>query len=81
MDLCWQSDDCFLICCLDLYSFPSKSFNFMAAVTIHSDFEAQEDLLLLLLYPPSVCHEVMGPDAMILVFCGSKQQNPKIDFQ
>ena len=37
---------CFLICCLDLSYFPSKqkaSFNFMAAVTIHSDFGAQEN--------------------------------------
>ena len=33
----------FLLCCLGLHYFPSKgqaSFNFMAVVTIHSDFEA-----------------------------------------
>ena len=40
------------------------SFNFMAAVNIHSDFGTQEN---------EVCHcfysqEVMGPDATILVF-------------
>ena len=37
---------CFLIHCLDLYSFSSKeqaSFYFMAAVTVHGDFEAQEN--------------------------------------
>ena len=37
---------CFLICCLVCQSFLSKeqaSFNFMAAVTIHSDFGAQEN--------------------------------------
>ena len=50
-----------LICCRDLlYSFYSKeqaSSNFMAVLTIRSDFGA-----------PSMCHEVMGSDAMILVF-------------
>ena len=41
---------CFLICCLVCHSFPYKdqaSFNSMAAVTIHSDFVAQEN---------KVCH-------------------------
>ena len=40
----------------------------MAAVTIHSDFWAQEIkyLPLFLFFP--ICHEMMGPDAMILVF-------------
>ena len=42
---------------------------FMAAVTIHSDFGAQENKIsycfhFFLIY----LHEVMGPDAMILVF-------------
>ena len=41
----------------------------MAAVTISSDFGAQENSLSLFpLFPPSICHELMGPDAMILVF-------------
>ena len=35
----------------------------MAAVTTFSDFGAQENNV-----SPSVCHEVMGLDAMILVF-------------
>ena len=43
------------------------SFNFVAAVTIHSDFRAQ-DLSLLPLFSPSICQEVMGLDVMILVF-------------
>ena len=40
----------------------------MAAVTICSDFRATEKSLTLSIVSPSVCHEVMGPDAMILVF-------------
>ena len=41
----------------------------MAAVTIHSDFGAQENKTSHCFYCfPSVCHEVLGPDAMILVF-------------
>ena len=42
------------------------SFNFMAAVTICGDFGAQE--IKSATVSPSICHEVMGPDAMILVF-------------
>ena len=46
------------------------SFNFTGAVTVHSDFEAQENKICHCFHflPPSICHEVMGPDAMILVF-------------
>ena len=45
------------------------SFNFMAAVTICSDFGAQENKVCHCFHCfPSICHEVMGPDAMILVF-------------
>ena len=41
----------------------------MAAVTICSDFGAQENKVCHCLhFSPSICHEVMGPDAMILVF-------------
>ena len=41
----------------------------MAAVTIHSDFEAQENKICHFFhYFPSICHEVMGLDAMVLVF-------------
>ena len=45
------------------------SFNFMAAVTICSDFGAQKNKVGHYFHCfPSICHEVMGPDAMILVF-------------
>ena len=41
----------------------------MAAVTIQSDFGAQENKICYCFhFSPSVCHEVMGPDAMIFVF-------------
>ena len=47
----------------------SKSFYFMAAVTICSDSGAQETKSATVsTISPSICHEVMGPDAMILVF-------------
>ena len=42
------------------------SFNFMAAITICSDFGAQKNKVSHSLhYFPSICHERMGPDAMI----------------
>ena len=45
------------------------SFNFMAAVTICSDFGApQNKICHSFHFSPSICHEVMGPDAMIFVF-------------
>ena len=40
----------------------------MAAVTIYSDFGAQENKMSLFPLFPSISHEVMGPDAIILVF-------------
>ena len=44
-------------------------FNFMAAVSICSDFGAQEKKSLTVsIVSPSICHEVIGPDAMIFVF-------------
>ena len=39
----------------------------MAAVTIHRDFGAQENVTVSIVSPP-ICHDMMGPDAMILVF-------------
>ena len=54
------------------HSFSSKeqaSFNFMAAVTICSDFGApQIKSLTIFTVSPSICHEVMELDAMTLVF-------------
>ena len=43
-------------------------FNFMAAVTIYNDFGAQENKVCYYFHCfSSICHEVMGLDAMILV--------------
>ena len=40
------------------------SFNFMAAVTIYSDFGVQKiKSVTVSTVSPSICHEVMGPDA------------------
>ena len=45
------------------------SFNFMASVTIYSDFGARKIKSVTIFTVSSpICHEVMGPDAMILVF-------------
>ena len=47
----------------------SKRLNFMAAITISSDFGApkiKSDTVSTV--PPSISYEVMGPDAMIFVF-------------
>ena len=53
-------------------SFPAEkqlSYDFMDAVAIHSDFRAQEEEICYYFHLyPSICHEVMGPDAMIVVF-------------
>ena len=61
-----------LLCCLGLSTafLPrSNCLNFTAAVTIHSDSGAQENKICHCFpFSPSICHEVMGPDAMILVF-------------
>ena len=40
----------------------------MATVPIHSAFGSQEKICHCVPFSPSICHEVMGPDAMILVF-------------
>ena len=54
------------------HSFSSKeevSFNFMAAVTICSDFGAQENKVCHCFHCfPIYLHEVMGLDVMILAF-------------
>ena len=42
------------------------SFNSMAAVNVCSDFVAQKiKSITAFTFPPSVCHGVMGPDAMV----------------
>ena len=54
------------------HSFSSKeqpSFNFVAAVTIYSDFGAKKiQFVTVSIVSPSICHEVIRPDAMSLVF-------------
>ena len=41
----------------------------MAAITAHSDFRAQEKKISLLqCFSPSICHEMMGPNDIILAF-------------
>ena len=53
------------------FSFKEQtSFNFMAAVTIYSDFGAPQNKVCLCFHSfPIYFHEMMRPDAMILVFC------------
>ena len=46
-----------------------KCLNFIAAVTIHSDFGTQESKVChCFTFAPYICSEVMGSEAMILVF-------------
>ena len=64
---------CFLIFSLGYQSFSSKeqeSSNFMTTITVCSDFGAQENKIChcFFHFPLSIWHEVMGLDAMILVF-------------
>ena len=71
MDLCGQSNVSFLICCLCwswLFFKKQMSFNFMAVVTICSDFGAQGKKVCHCFHCFPICLEVMGPDAMIFVF-------------
>ena len=51
------------------FSKKQASFNFVAVVTICSDFGAPEiKSVTVSIVSPSICYEVMGPDALILVF-------------
>ena len=50
-----------------IYILPRHSKTGMAAVTICSDFGAPQNSLTVSTVLPSICHEVMGQDAMILV--------------
>ena len=73
-DLCQQSNvSAFKYAVWVGHSFSSKeqvSFNFMAAVTICSDFLEPKKIksLTASIVSLSICNEVMGPDAVILVF-------------
>ena len=45
------------------------SFNIMAVVTVHGDFGAKKrKSVTVCIVSPSLCHEVMGPDTIILIF-------------
>ena len=72
-DLCRQSNvSAFQHTVQVCHSFPAKkqsSSDFMAGLTIRSDFGAQEEEICHYFHLfPSVCHAVMGLDTMILVF-------------
>ena len=44
-------------------------FDFIAVVTVHSDFGTQENKSVTIsIVSPSICHKVIGQDAIILVF-------------
>ena len=47
----------------------SNIFNFMAEVTVYGDFGAPQKIksATVSIASPSICREVMGPDALILV--------------
>ena len=69
MDLCWQIDVSAFNTLSRFVSFPSEeqtSLNFMAAVTVHSDFGAQENVTAST-FPPSISHALMGPDMQIIL--------------
>ena len=74
MDLCWQIMSLLfnMLSRLVIDFLPRSkwaSLNFMAAVTICSDFGAPKmKSVTVSIVTPSICHEVMGPNSMILVF-------------
>ena len=69
MDLCQQCDvfgfeNAVQVC----HNFPSKqqaAFNFMAAVILEPE---KIKSVTASIFPPSICHEVMGSDATIFIF-------------
>ena len=68
-DICWQSGISAILVCHSFSCKEQASFNFVTAVTIHSDFGAQENKICHCFhFFPSICQEVMGLDATILVF-------------
>ena len=54
--------------CQSFLSKDQVSFYFMAVIIVHGDFRAQERKICASAFSPSVCHEVMGPDAVVLGF-------------
>ena len=63
-----------------IYIREQASFNFMAAATIRSDFGAQENKVSVPIASPSICRDVMQPDAMIFKSC-LVPQAPKSSIQ
>ena len=70
MDFCWQNNVSAFCDAVKIgHSFYAKeqaSFNFMAAATICSDFGTPPKKSATV--STSICHEMMGPDAVMLVF-------------
>ena len=73
-DLCWQSDVfAFNMLSRFVIAFPSRRSKHLLISWLQSPsaviLEPQIiKSLTVSIVPPSICHEVMGPDAMILVF-------------
>ena len=74
IDFCWQSDVSALYYTVYIsHSFPSKeqaSFNFMARVSLSTVILEPKEIksVTVSTFSPSICHEVMGLDAIILDF-------------
>ena len=55
--------------CHNFSSQEQASFNFMVAVTIHSDLEPKKvKSVTVSIFSPSICYEMMGPEAMVFIF-------------
>ena len=72
-DICWQSDvSAFNMLSRFIVPFFPRSKHLLISwlvVTVHTDFGAQEDKIChRFQISPSICHEVMGLDAMIFFF-------------
>ena len=66
MSVLFNMLSCFVIAFLPR---SKRLFNVVAAVTICSDFRAQENKVChCFRFPPSICHEMMGLDVMTLAF-------------
>ena len=69
MELCWQSNVCFLICCLGFL--PRSKYLLISWLQSPSAVILEprkiKSLTVSIVSPP-ICHKVMGPDAMILAF-------------
>ena len=67
--ICFIYDNIHVSMCHSCSSKEQASFNFMAAVTICSDFGVPQNEICHYFHCfPSICHEMMGLDVMILVF-------------